>query len=140
MIYDNSSTFSEHIDKLNDNINILYPKYLASEPKSNMGFGGLLSNGDYSPWAIFSFEASTDYLVVGLLVSEEWVENFTELMNHKEDVIKRLYQSKDIEESLESKAIRLKIIETLLAKKIVSDDGGQEEEISAITKTPELLK
>ena len=140
MIYDNSSTFSEHIDKLNDNINILYPKYLASEPKSNMGFGGLLSNGDYSPWAIFSFEASTDYLVVGLLVSEEWVENFTELMNHKEDVIKRLYQSKDIEESLESKAIRLKIIETLLAKKIVSDDGGQEEEISAITKTLELLK
>ena len=78
--------------------------------------------------------------MVGLLVSEEWVENFTELMNYKEDVIKRLYQSKDIEESLESKAIRLKIIETLLAKKIVSDDGGQEEEISAITKTPELLK
>ena len=77
--------------------------------------------------------------MVGLLVSEEWVENFTELMNHKEDVIKRLYQSKDIEESLESKAIRLKIIETLLAKKIVSDDGGQEEEISAITKSPELL-
>jgi len=142
MIYDNSTTFPEHIDQLNENIKILYPKYLAIEPKDESFYGfGLFEIGYYSYGGLLSTEVSAYYLISKLLRAEEFVNDLIELKDYyAKNIIKEFYQTKDIEESLESKAIRLKIIETLLAKKIVSDDGGQEEEISAITKTPELLK
>ena len=141
MIYDNTTTFSEHIDNLNENINVLYPQYLASEPKNKRyGFSGLLLSGDYSYWAILSFEGSAEYLGVRLFASDELVESFAELMNYQKDEVQKLYQTKDVEESLESKAIRLKIIETLLAQKIVENDKIQKNEIINIIKSPELLK
>ena len=73
----------------------------------------------------------------------------------QKESIKIFYQTKDVEESPESKAIRFKIIETLLAQALRNDcenyqgESWQDfknyrktcrEEIIAITKSPELLE
>jgi len=144
MIYDNSSSLSEHIDKLNDNIKILYPKYLAIKPQeeSGSGWAGMLDvGGDYSYGDLLSISGSVNYLGSELFGAEELSLKLVELREkYQKDSVEELYQTKDVEESLESKAIRLKIIETLLAQKIVENDKIQKNEIINIIKSPELLK
>ncbi|MBT3814747.1 hypothetical protein HOE37_00055 [Candidatus Woesearchaeota archaeon] len=155
--YDNSSTLLEHIDSLDENIKVLYPKYLAIKPEIfNKDWVPGLGGEEYSYKDLLSWDRSWGYLFVKATPFEELGPDLTRLREKiQKESIKIFYQTKDVEESPESKAIRFKIIETLLAQALRNDcenyqgESWQDfknyrktcrEEIIAITKSPELLE
>jgi len=134
---------TEHSNKLNENIKILYPKFLAIKPTSDT-FGLDFSSQEptkYSFTHIISFDKSMGYLIGRITHFEKFEQELNKLReNYLKEKIQELYRTKDIEESLESKAIRLKIIETLLAKQIIRNNPEQKEEIVEITQSPSLYR
>lgn len=143
IIHNQTTDLTEHTNKLNENIKILYPKFLAIKPKedtSGMGFSSIYQEPtEYSFSHIISFDKSLGYLVGRITHFEKLGQELSELReNYLKEKIQELYQTKDVEESSESKAIRFKIIETLLAKQIIQNNQQQKQEMIDLTQSPEL--
>ena len=62
---------------------------------------------------------------------------------YKKEQIKNLYLNKDVQESLESKVLRLKMLENLIAQELWINCGGNkkcQDQIEKVTKTPGLIR
>lgn len=144
-IQNQTTDLTEHINKLNENIKILYPQFLAIKPTKNV-FGSVVTEiyqepTKYSFKHLISFDKSLGYLVGRITHFEKLEQELSKLReNYLKEKIQELYQTKDVEESPESKAIRLKIIETLLAKQIIQNDQQQKQEMIDLTQSPELFE
>ena len=143
--YDNATTLERHITNLDENVEILYSMYLSadkSEKENRVGGWGssMTIEGAYSYKNLVSLGRSMEYLGAQFFGVEELANSLDQIRKeYNEDYVVELYQNKDVQESLESKAIRLKILETLLAKKVMGYTKMNGEEMGEITKSPELL-
>ena len=143
LINNQSVVLTDHINKINGNIQILYPLYLNLKSQgeiSNVGFSDLISIGYYDIDYILSFDDSLDYLYGNLYYGYEFENKLKDIRNnYYKDKIDELMLTK-VEESKESKVIRLKIIETLIGKEIIKLDHTKKKEIIEMTNSPELYE
>ncbi len=114
---ESEDNLTKHIFKLKNSIELLYPKYLKSKSLTN-AWG---CEESYSYWNIISFSGSMDYLFEDLFYFKMFCDSSRELEEYKKRDFETFYQTKDVKESLQSKVIRLKMIETFLARSVISD-------------------
>ncbi|MBU1111603.1 MAG: hypothetical protein ABIG93_00715 [archaeon] len=161
VFYDGTDSLTEHVTRLTGNVKLLYDRYLETEELdvseefyySSGGFMGIVRE-HYNYKYLRESVSSWEYLARRTSLVQDFSQQLGEEFNkYPRDTIEEYYEDRYVEESEESKAIRLKLLETYLARELqnacydyqAADWNDYEDyitkctiELADITQKPEL--
>ena len=141
--YDGTQTIQEHIQKLQNNINQIYPKLSESKQDEEGGVGTIMSMGLFDEQGSL-FDKASDKIYKHLDIYKAIERLGSELseirQNFQTEKINQDYDKRNIQESDTNKILRLKIVETKIANKVIRDCKTNEckMQIISLTKNPKL--
>ncbi len=143
LFYEGSTNIDQHIQHLQNNIDNLYQK-LTNKPKEAKRQTTELADFDFFDEKGSLFDLANAKIVIHLDIFKAIVKLGEGLVEERttrlEERIYKEYSKKDIEESETSKAIRLKILETKIASRVIANCETEEckTQIISLTKNPEF--
>lgn len=141
--YDGTQTIQEHIQKLQNNVNQLYPKLSEIKQDDTGGVASIMSMGLFDEQgSLFDKASAKIYKHLDIYKAIERLG--TELSDIRQkfqtEKINQDYDKRNIQESDTDKILRLKIVETKIANKVIGDCKTNEckMQIISLTKNPKL--